>query len=468
MTKSPAKNHFLKNLFTILFFCFLAVSLGSCSGGGGGGSSPTPSTTYWAKTYGGANDDVAYSIHQTSDGGFIVAGGTHSFTTVNGDVWVLKLDANGNIQWQKIYGGNGVDVARSIQQTSDGGFIVAGETFVGNTDIWIMKLYSNGTIQWQNRYGGTGDDIAHSIRQTSDGNFLIVAGETTSFGLVSSDFWVLKLNANDGSIVWEQRYGGNGAEVARSILETSDRNFFIVAGETTSFGAGGTNIWLLKLNANDGNIIAWQKTYGKIDTDNGVNDIQQTSDGGYILAGGTTNIGSNVQNFLVLKLDSDGVVVWGEQYGRSNDDIAYSVRQTSEGGYIIAGGTTPVGSITKDIWIIKLAANGSIEWQKTYDGTYDDVAYSIQQISDGGFIVVGVTTSFGAGNADFWVLKLDGNGNIGSGCSVIGTSSATVSSTGITAVDSSGTVNNTNATVTQTSVTPQDSTALIATQCSSP
>jgi len=117
---------------------------------------------------------------------------------------------------------------------------------------------------------------------------------------------------------------------------------------------------------------------------------------------------------------------------------------------------------------LKLNSSGDVIWQKTYGGSNNDRIHSIQTTSDGGFIVAGETSSSGAGNADFWVLKLDGNGNIGSGCSVIGTSSATVSSTGITAVDSSGTVNNTNATVTQTSVTPQDSTALIATQCSSP
>ena len=411
MTKSPAKNHFLKNLLKILFFCFLAVSLGSCSGGGGGESSPTPSTTYWAKTYGGANDDVAYSIHQTSDGGFIVAGGTHSFTTVNGDVWVLKLDANGNIQWQKTYGGNGVDVARSIQQTSDGGFIVAGETssFATNTDVWILKLDANGNISWQKTYGGNEVDVAYSIQQTSDGGF-------------------------------------------------------IVAGETSSFGSGYKDIWILKLNASGG--IQWQKTYGEDATDDSAYSVQQTSDGGFIVAGET--ILTNVGEFWVLKLDANGVIQWQKKYGGTNADVANSIRQTSDGGYIVAGGTSSFTHFFGDIWLLKLDSAGAIQWEKTYGGSVSNAANSIRQTSDGGYIAAGVTNSFGAGTQDFWVLKMDGNGNIGSGCSVIGTSSATVSSTGITAVDSSGTVNNTNATVTQTSVTPQDSTALIATQCSSP
>lgn len=200
MTKSPAKNHFPKNLFTILFFCFLAVSLGSCSGGGGGGSSsPTPSITTWAKTFGGVNEDVAHSVQQTTDGGYIVAGGTSSSGAGFADFWIIKLKPNGDIDWQKTFGGANDDVAYSIQQTSpDGGYIVAGQSSsLGNPlgDIWILKLKLNGDIDWQKTYGGTGSSTANCIRQTLDGGY-IVAGETSSSGAGYADFWILKIDEN--------------------------------------------------------------------------------------------------------------------------------------------------------------------------------------------------------------------------------------------------------------------------------
>jgi len=413
MTKSPAKNHFPKNLFTILFFCFLAVSLGSCSGGGGGGgSSPAPSTTYWAKTYGGPNDDLAHWIQQTSDGGFIIAGETSSSGAGFADFWILKLNANGEVAWQKTYGGSNDDIAYSIQQTSDGFIVVGMSDSFSNPlgDIWVLKLSTNGEVIWQKTYRESGSNLARYVLSISDG--FVVAGETSSFGTGNADFWVLKLNSS-GDVIWQKTYGGSNNDRIYSIQKTPSDNGFIIAGETSSFGTGNTDFW-------------------------------------------------------VLKLDSSGNVLWQKTYGGINDDIASSIQETLDGGFIVAGETSSFGTGNADFWLLKLNSSGDVIWQKTYGGSNNDRIHSIQTTSDGGFIVAGETSSSGAGNADFWVLKLDGNGNIGSGCSVIGTSSATVSSTGITAVDSSGTVNNTNATVTQTSVTPQDSTALIATQCSSP
>ena len=412
MIKSTSKNKLLKIYFSFLFYFFLAVSLGSCGGGGGGGgdsSSPTPSTTYWARAYGGSNSDSTHSIQQTSDGGFIVAGETSSFGT-NTDVWILKLDANGNISWQKNYGGNGVDVASSIQQTSDGGFIVAGETssFGTDTDVWILKLDANGNISWQKNYGGNGVDVAHSIQQTSDGGF-------------------------------------------------------IVAGESKSFGTGDRDIWVLKINSSGG--IQWQKTYGEDAADDSAYSVQQTSDGGFIVAGET--ILTNVGDFWVFKLDANGVIQWQKKYGGTNADVANSIRQTSDGGYIVAGGTSSFTHFFGDIWVLKLDSAGAIQWENTYGGSFSNSANSIRQNSDGGYIVVGVTASFGA-TQDLWVLKLDGNGNIGSGCSIINTSTATVTTTSVNDESTSVTAYDTNASVATTTVSPQDTNATTTTQCSSP
>ena len=359
MTKSPAKNHFLKHPFSILFFCFLTLNLSGCSGGGGDGSNPTPSITTWAKIFGGVNEDVAHSVQQTSDGGYIVAGETSSSGAAFIDIWIIKLTPNGDIDWQKTFGGANDDVAYSIQQTSDGGYIVAGQSSsLGNPlgDIWILKLASNGDVFWDKTYG-TGSSTANCIRQTLDGGY-IAAGETYSSGTGSADFWVLKLDANgDLQPGWPKKtYGGTYRDAA--------------------------------------------------------NSIQQTSDGGYIVAGETSSSGANIPDFLILKLDSSGIVQWQKTYGESGYDIARSIQQTLDGGYIVAGETSSSGAGNADFWILKLNANGDIVWQKTYGGSNDDIARSIQQTLDGGFIVAGETSSSGAGYADFWILKIDENGNI--------------------------------------------------------
>jgi uncharacterized delta-60 repeat protein len=462
LIEKPFKTYTLKKIFLIFILYLIVVSLGSCSGGGGGDSSPTPSIITWAKTYGGVNDDIAHSIQQTSDGGFIVAGETSSSGAGFVDFWISKLNANGEVVWQKTYGGINDDIAYSIQQTSDG-FIVAGmSSSFGNLfgDIWVLKLNANGDVDWQKTYGGSGSNSARCIQQISDG--FIVAGETSSSGAGNADFWILKLNSS-GNPVWQKTYGGSGVDKIHSIQHTSDG--FIVAGETDSFGAGNADFWVLKLDSS-GNVL-WQKTYGESGYDI-ANFIQQTSDGGFIVAGETSSFGAGNADFWVLKLDSSGNVLWQKTYGGVNNDITPSIQETLDGGFIVAGETSSFGAGNADFWVLKLDSAGVIQWEKTYGGSLSSSANLIRQASDEGYILAGETSSLGAGSADVWILKLDGNGNIGSGCSVIGTSSVTVSSTGITAVDSSGTVNNTNATVTQPSVIPQDSTALIATQCSSP
>ncbi len=420
----------------------------------------------WAKTYGGLDQDIAYSIQQTSDGGYIVAGYTTSFGT-GGDIWVLKLNSAGGIVWQKTYGGAGIDIAYSIQQTSDGGYIVAGytESFGTVRDIWVLKLNSTGGIVWQKTYGGAGIDMAYSIRQTSDGGY-IVAGYTDSFGAGGSDIWVLKLDST-GGIVWQKTYGGIFYDEGRSIQQTSDGGY-IVTGSTESFGAGSEDIWVLKLDSTGG--IVWQKTYGGISNDEG-RSIQQTSDGGYIVSGSTYSFGAGGPDIWVLKLSSTGVPQWQRTYGGTDYDEGRSIRQTSDGGYIVAG-YTEFGAGGPDIWVLKLSSTGVPQWQRTYGGSDYDDAYSIQQTSDGGYIVAGSSNSFGAGGdcgeggtcSDFWVLKLFSDGTLGCGFGV--NTTATAPNTGVSGVSTSATVTTPTPTVTTTAITAQTTSATVGTQCS--
>jgi uncharacterized delta-60 repeat protein len=416
---------------------------------------------YWAKTYGGSDDDYANSVQQTSDEGYVVAGDTMPGAWGH-DFWVLKLGSSGDVTWQKTYSGGGYDTANSIQQTSDGGYVVAGETdsFALADDFWVLKLDSSGDVTWQKTYGDGGFhyDRAHSVQQTSDGGY-IVAGETSSFGAGSFDFWVLKLDPS-GDVAWQKTYGGSGDDRAHSVQQTSDGGY-IVAGETFSFGAGDCDFWVLKLDSSGD--VTWQKTYGGSYYDY-TYSVQQTSDGGYVVTGDTHSFGAGEWDFWVLKLDSSGDVAWQKTYGGSDDDRAHSVQPTSDGGYVVVGRTESFGAGGSDCWLLKLDSGGGVTWQKTYGGTNGDFAFSVQQTSDGGYVVAGGTSSFGAGGSDFWLLKLDEGGSVPE-CPLVGGSDATIKDTSVAGTDTAIAGDDTSVTPADTGVTPSDTDGSTDTQC---
>ncbi len=415
-------------------------------------------TCHWAATYGGGNDDLANSVRQTSDGGYIVAGYTPSFGAGLRDVWVLKLNSAGSVQWARTYGGSLDDEALSVQQTSDNGYIVAGYTNsfgAGNSDFWVLKLNSAGGITWQKAYGGGGEDRASSVQQTSDGRY-IVAGYTTSFGAGGSDFWVLKLYPY-GGVEWQKTYGGGGEDRASSVQQTSDGRY-IVAGYTSSFGTGDRDFWVLKLYPYGG--VQWQRTYGGTNRDE-ASSVQQTTDNGYIVAGYTTSFGVGGYDIWVIKLNSTGGKVWWKSYGGSQDDKAFSVQQTNDGGYVVAGNTVSFGGGLEDAWILRLYSTGTVKWQKTYGANGLNGVYSIQQTTDRGYIVAGY---WGGVWFDVWVLRLDSTGSIPA-CPFMGTSSATVAGTPATITTTSVSGTDTSATVTATTASPGADIPGILVQC---
>lgn len=380
----------------------------------------------WAKTYDSGGLDISRSIQQTSDGGYILVGAS------NGDIAVLKLDSDGNIVWQKTYGSNNGyrDVAYSVQQTSDGGYIVAGGTDsfgAGSDDVLVLKLDPDGNVLWQKTYGGTSEDRAYSIQQTMDEGY-IVAGYTYSFGLLYSDAWIIKLDSG-GDVLWQKTFGGSGFDFAYSIQQSKDEGY-IIAGSTRSFESRERDAWILKLNS-DGDVL-WQKTYGGWFHDSAYS-IQQTTDGGYIIAGSSNSFDTGYGDVWIFKLDSHGNILWQKTYGGTNSDWANSIQQTSDGGYIVAGETVNLGINPFDALILKLDSNGNVVWQKTFGGSGFDSAVSVYETSDGGYIVAGDTTSLHAhnGNRDFWVLKLNANGEIAD-CQAMGTPDIEVKNTNAT------------------------------------
>ncbi len=370
----------------------------------------TPPSVTWQKTYGGSDYDYAYSIQKTTDGGYIVAGETYSSGAGLSDVYVLKLDATGNATWTKTFGGSNYDGARSIQQVPDGGYIVAGYTAsfgAGASDAYVLKLDASGNVTWTKTFGGSSSDGASSIQQVPDGGY-IVAGETYSSGAGHDDAYVLKLDAT-GNVTWQKIFGGSDNDYARSIQQTADGGY-IVAGYTNSFGAGSWDAYVLKLDAT-GNA-TWTKTFGGSNND-WAYSIQQVSDGGYIVAGITDSSGAGSYDAYVLKLNASGDATWTKTFGGSSSDGASSIQQTADGGYIVAGYTNSSGAGSHDVYVLKLDATGNVTWQKTFGGSSSDSASSIQQTADGGYIVAGYTASFGAGASDAYVLKLDADGNTG-------------------------------------------------------
>jgi hypothetical protein len=300
-------------------------------------------------------------------------------------------------------------------------------------------------VAFAKTYGGTGSEGAFSVQQTSDGGY-IVAGRTYSFGAGWYDIFLIKTDAN-GNLRWAKTYRGTDYDGASHVQQTSDGGYML-AGVTRSFGAGESDIFLIKTDA-DGNI-QWAKTYGGTYSEEAYS-VQQTSDGGYIVAG-RTGSWPNYDIFLI-KTDANGNIQWAKTYGGTNWDEARSVQQTSDGGYIVAGYTGSFGAGFYDIFLIKTDANGNIQWAKTYGGTSWDEAYSIRQTSDGGYIVAGYTRSYGIGGEDIFLIKTDANGNIGS-CSIVQNVSPTVNTVSPTVTTPSLSVSSVSPTV--NSVSPTD------------
>jgi len=357
-------------------------------------------TQEWNYTYGGSGSDFASDLVESTDGGFVLAGSTSSFGAGSNDMWLVKTDENGIILWNQTYGGSGFDAANSLIQASDGGFILAGRTDsfgVGTTDMWLVKTDENGIVQWNQTYGGSGSEIANSIIQARDGGF-ILAGRTNSFG-ADPDMWLVKTDEN-GIVQWNQTYGGSSNEIANSLIHTNDGGF-VLAGWTNSFGAD-PDMWLVKTDENG--IVQWNQTYGGSESEI-ANSLIQTSDGGFVLAGGTNSFGADPDMWLV-KTDENGIVQWNQTYGGSGSEIANSIIQARDGGFILAGRTDSFGVGTTDMWLVKTDENGIVQWNQTYGGSIDEIANSIIQTSDGGFVLAGWTNSFGAGPSDMWLVKL--------------------------------------------------------------
>ena len=359
--------------------------------------SPAP-LVEWNKTYGTKYWEDAYSGVQTSDGGYAIAG-TILYQDGYSKFLLVKTDAYGNQQWNKTYGlpyepygYTEEDWAFSLVQTTDGGYAIAGVRLrygIGPGDFWLVKTDATGNMQWNKTYGGTGDDWAYSVIQTTDGGYAIV-GYTTSFGAGGEDMWLVKTDAY-GNVDWNKTYGGTSDEKAYSVIQTVDGGYTL-AGRALGF-------CLVKTDAL-GNT-EWNKTYGS----GTASSVIQTNDEGYGLAGYTSD-GYGLTDVWLVKTDFTGNIEWNKTCGGKYWDLGSDVIQTVDGGYAIAGFTMSFGAGEYDFWLVKTDASGNILWNETYGGAQDDYAFFVVQTMDGGLAIAGTTESFGAGRSDFWLIKL--------------------------------------------------------------
>jgi hypothetical protein len=351
----------------------------------------------WARTFGRTGWDEGYSVQQTADSGYIIVGETECYGAGDCDVWLVKTAAAGNLVWSRTFGGTSWDVGNSVQQTTDGGYIIVGVTYgTGWGDVWLVKTDAAGNLAWASTFGGTGWDEGYSVQQTIDGGY-IIAGVTSSFGAGNEDVWLVKTDAA-GNLVWSRTFGGAHGDWAKSVVQTSDGGYAIVG---VSHPAGlDADIWLLKTDAAGDTV--WTKSIPAGWGGEG-NSVRPAADGGYIITG-RTGFGQN-GDVCLIKTGPSGGTEWTRQFGGDWLDVGCSAQATLDGGCIVVGTTSSFGAGGEDVWLLKTDAAGDTAWARTFGGASSDGGNSVQQTTDGGYIIAGV------GDGDVLLIKTDADGN---------------------------------------------------------
>ncbi len=377
-------------------------------------SSLSAYTTYFER-YGGELDDRGYCVHAVEDG-YIIVGETESYGAGQLDLWLLKVDTLGNVMWSKTYGGGYSDCGYSFDITDDGGLIIVGRTSsfgAGFDDIYLLRTNANGETLWTKTIGGNDYDQGWAVVETEDGGF-VIAGRTKSFGAGYFDVYLVKTDSL-GDTIWTYTYGGVYNDEVYSLIETSD-GCFTMAGRTSSFGQGASSVLLVKTASNG--MPLWARTYGGTNWDE-ARDVCETSDGGYIIVGKTISFGDNF-DIYVIRTDSMGDTIWTRTYGGSDEDEAWSVCRTTDGGYVITGGTCSFGNGDWQIILLKIDSLGEVIWTRLYGNAYTDIGSYIETVDDGGFIVTGKTTPPSGADDDIVLIKTDPDGYVdvfeGTGC----------------------------------------------------
>ncbi len=369
---------------------------------------PEISYAGWTRTYGGEADDGGYCVRQTSDGDHIVSGYSYS----SNSLWILKTDEYGDTLWTRDSVDWRIGIGYSVAETSDGGWIVTGYVAPfrdGKHHLYLIKLDSDGQVLWtrgdwewiNEPVGGVG----YSVQETSDGGYIIAGATSPWFGEIE-DLWLIKTDS-EGDTLWTRIYGGEGPDCGCSVREASDGGY-IVAGYTST----DWSLWLLRTDEN-GDIV-WTSGldewwYGK------GYSVTETSDGGWIVTGYVEPFDDAKHHLIVARMDSDGDTLWTRMeqgwFPNGAGGVGRCIQETSDGNFILIGYTSEWIGDTNDLFLVKLNPAGDTLWSRIYGGEDEDAGYSVDQTSDGGYIIAGETKSFGAGGYDLWLLKTDSLGD---------------------------------------------------------
>ncbi len=355
--------------------------------------------TLWTRTYGGSGYDDGYSIQETHDGGFIIVGTTRSFGTGKINIYLIRTDPNGDTLWTRTYGGDSACSGSSVQQTSDSGFIILGNTTRDSVEyFYLLRTNSIGDTLWTKKYGGASIifiEYATSVQQTSDGGFILA-------GTHNSDIYLIRTNSI-GDTLWTKSNLGTFDVFGTSVQQTTDDGF-IVTGYGSSPVNNGEDVYLIRTNSSGDTL--WTRTYGGTCDDAG-NSVQQTSDGGFIITGWTESNLDTIYEVYLIRTNSSGDTLWTKTYGGNDFGIGTSVQQMSDGGFFIGGVTGSLNARNYDVYLIRTDKTGDTLWTETYGGDKDDICYSAQITKDDGFIIVGETGSFGDTLGDVYLIRLD-------------------------------------------------------------
>lgn len=366
-----------------------------------------PPRKEWDYTYGVNDTDKANSVDQTSDNGYIFTGNTWRNSPPNrGDIWLLKTDDKGKELWNKTFHNQYGDVGHYVQQTNDDGYIIIGGNSVSTgcyDDVVLIKTDSEGNEQWTRTFGGPYLDKGNYGQQTNDGGYVIVGSTQINVTQLDKQIWVIKTDEN-GNEQWNRTYGGKRSEYGNSIQQTND-NGYIILGITIP-QINECRIVLFKTDENG--LVQWNKTFDQRDIFYQGTKVQQTNDNGYIIIGyiDTINRPDDYTIALLIKTNEKGNISWVKTYQKNYREICLDGQQTSDGGFILAGCTNPPGKDYNDIWVFKTDSNGNMTWDRTFNETYLDHAHSIQQTNDNGYIIAGDTHINTQSDEDAYIIKL--------------------------------------------------------------
>jgi uncharacterized delta-60 repeat protein len=366
----------------------------------------------WERAIGGPLAEKAYAVAEMADGGFAVAGHTMSNGRFRDDALVVRFDRSGNTLWGRVFGGRDTEQLYGIVALDDGGVAVAGYTRSygdGQSDAWVVRLDADGKQLWQRTFGGPENDKARSIAATADGG-LIVAGSTRSRGAGEGDAWILRLDP-DGTLAWQTVHGAAGDDGAYNIIPVPGGGF-AVAGYSQPVDAKPYDLWVLRLD--DDGRIAWEQRFVR-GVFGAATGLTPAPDGGLYVVGMSHESSAEMPKVWVLRLDGGGALVWQKLIGGPKTDGGWGIAATADGGFVVMAATASQGAGSTDAWLMQFDPAGELVWERLFGQSLWDLPTAILVTRDGGLMVAGYTTSQGNGQEDFWLLRLDDQGELGSG-----------------------------------------------------